>query len=186
LQEDAGVLGYAQLKGAPDRELKHSSTVNLLRNAIEILSVVRFAEQAGPQAKKARALLRLLYGVEDDGATPDGLRQLFFAILKLSLAQEQEEGTEHSVDPTEFNRQAIDKEMLRLVNLIGIASTIDSQKREGELATRRVPAQEISDHLIRREVHLSREIDRILSRLERLQRMRKGQPPPPRLDVNFS
>jgi hypothetical protein len=36
------------------------------------------------------------------------------------------------------------------------------------------------------ETHLSREIDSILNRLERLQRMRKGQPLPPQLDVKIS
>jgi hypothetical protein len=33
---------------------------------------------------------------------------------------------------------------------------------------------------------VSREIDRILNRLERLQQMRKGQPLPPQLDANIS
>jgi hypothetical protein len=36
------------------------------------------------------------------------------------------------------------------------------------------------------EAHFSREIDRILNRLERLQRIRKGQPLPTRLDVKIS
>jgi hypothetical protein len=40
--------------------------------------------------------------------------------------------------------------------------------------------------LIRYEAHLSREIDRTLNRLERLQRMRKGQPLPPQLEVKIS
>ena len=44
----------------------------------------------------------------------------------------------------------------------------------------------VPDHLLRYETHLSREIDRILNRLERLQRMRKGQPLPPQVDVKIS
>ena len=34
---------------------------------------------------------------------------------------------------------------------------------------------------MRYETHLNREIDRILNRLERLQRMRRGQPLPPQI-----
>jgi hypothetical protein len=49
-----------------------------------------------------------------------------------------------------------------------------------------IPGAEISDRLMRYETHLSREIERILNRLERLQRMRRGQPVPPQVDVNIS
>jgi hypothetical protein len=41
-----------------------------------------------------------------------------------------------------------------------------------------IPGEEVSDRLMRYETHLSRAIDRILNRLERLQRMRQGQPVP--------
>jgi hypothetical protein len=37
---------------------------------------------------------------------------------------------------------------------------------------------------MRYETHLSREIERILNRLERVQRMRGGQRLPPQIDVN--
>jgi len=40
--------------------------------------------------------------------------------------------------------------------------------------------------VMRVEVHLSREIDRLLNRLDRLQRRRAGQLPPPPLEVNVS
>lgn len=48
-----------------------------------------------------------------------------------------------------------------------------------------VPSQDVVDRLIRCEAHLSREIDRTLSQLERLQRIRLGHavPPPLRLEI---
>ena len=49
-----------------------------------------------------------------------------------------------------------------------------------------IPGQEVSDRLMRNETHSSREIDRIVNRLVRLQRIRKGQPLPPLLDVKIS
>jgi hypothetical protein len=44
----------------------------------------------------------------------------------------------------------------------------------------------MTDRLMRYETHVSREIDRILNRLERWQRIGKGQPLPPQLDVKIS
>ena len=43
-----------------------------------------------------------------------------------------------------------------------------------------------SDQLLRYETTLDRRIDRILAQLERFQRIRLGQPVPPRIDVNLS
>jgi hypothetical protein len=49
-----------------------------------------------------------------------------------------------------------------------------------------VPDSSHVDRLIRYGAYLSREFDRTLNRLERLQRMRRGQPAPPTLNVNVS
>ena len=42
------------------------------------------------------------------------------------------------------------------------------------------------DRLLRYEASLERAFDRTLNQLKRLQRMRKGQPVPPTVNVNFS
>ena len=49
-----------------------------------------------------------------------------------------------------------------------------------------VPKYEVLGRLLRYEAHLSREFDRTLSQLERLQRMRKGQPVLPPIKVEVS
>jgi len=58
------------------------------------------------------------------------------------------------------------------------------QKVEG--VRRVVPESPALDRLLRYEVSLERSFDRTLTQLERLQRMRLGQPVPPRIDVNLS
>jgi hypothetical protein len=65
------------------------------------------------------------------------------------------------------------------------AST-ETQKPKFNAAATRIPSQEASDRLIRYEAHLSREFDRTLSQLERLQRIRKGQPVLPPIKVEVS
>ena len=49
-----------------------------------------------------------------------------------------------------------------------------------------IPGPETSERLMRYETHLSRETDRTLNRLERLQRTRKGQPLSALIDVSIS
>ncbi len=49
----------------------------------------------------------------------------------------------------------------------------------------RIPDTPQLDHLVRYETNLERAFDRTLSELERLQRIRKGQPVSPTLNVNL-
>jgi hypothetical protein len=43
----------------------------------------------------------------------------------------------------------------------------------------------VSEKLLRYEAHINREIDRMLSKLERLQRRRMGEPGPPRIELEL-
>jgi hypothetical protein len=63
---------------------------------------------------------------------------------------------------------------------------LDEMRREYKASAAIIPSQEASERLMRYETHLSREIDRTLNRLERLQRRRHGQPLAPQIDVNIS
>lgn len=85
-----------------------------------------------------------------------------------------------------------------LVQFVGADSSLDrdeapgpmpiteAQKPKPNSASARIPSQETSDRLIRCEAHLSREFDKTLNQLERLQRMRKGQPVLPPIKVEVS
>jgi hypothetical protein len=67
-----------------------------------------------------------------------------------------------------------------------VLETEDRRRLEHMSFAAVIPGPEDSDRLMRCEAHRSREIDRILNRLDRLQRIRKGQPVPPQVDVNIS
>jgi hypothetical protein len=62
----------------------------------------------------------------------------------------------------------------------------ETNQNQFEEAAALVPALDISERLLRYETHLSREFDRTLSQLERLQRMRLGQTVPPPINVRLS
>ena len=80
----------------------------------------------------------------------------------------------------------IDAEIARLAKIDEVLETIGRERIEYKVSAAVIPGPEVSDRLLRYETHLSREIDRILNQLERLQRLRRGQPVPPRIDVNIS
>ena len=63
---------------------------------------------------------------------------------------------------------------------------IESERTKLEILRRSVPDSSGLDRLLRYEASLERTFDRALNQLERLQRMRRGQPVAPRIDVNVS
>jgi len=79
--------------------------------------------------------------------------------------------------------KSIDDEIERVTELEKRLLTIDAQRMGYKLSAAVLPGQEELDRLLRCHTHFSRENDRILIRLERLQRIRKGQLLPHELDV---
>jgi len=63
---------------------------------------------------------------------------------------------------------------------------IESSRMELDALSRNVPDAPQLDRLLRYEAAISREIDRTLNQLERFQRMRRGQPVPPPINVNVT
>lgn len=80
----------------------------------------------------------------------------------------------------------IDAEINHLAESEKTLEVFDQEKIKYKSLAAVIPCQEVSEHLLRYETHFSREIDRTLNQLERLQRIRKGQPLPPQLDVNIT
>jgi hypothetical protein len=82
---------------------------------------------------------------------------------------------------------SIDPEIERRTTLKKILGINERQRLKDKSSAALIPGQEVSDRLLRYETHLSRKIDRILNQLQRVQRMRKGQPvfPPVKVDVTL-
>jgi hypothetical protein len=89
-------------------------------------------------------------------------------------------------DLTEEMVAFIESEITRLDSLEQRLATEDVRKVEYKWSAAVIPGPEVSDRLLRYETHLSREIDKTLNRLERLQRARRGESLPPRLEVDVS
>jgi hypothetical protein len=81
--------------------------------------------------------------------------------------------------------EIIDKEIERLKFLEALRLAADKQRSEYQTIAALIPVWGDLDRIIRCEAHLSREFDRILSKLERLQRIRLGQPIPPTIRLEI-
>jgi hypothetical protein len=62
----------------------------------------------------------------------------------------------------------------------------ESERTKLEILRRKIPESAKLDRLLRYETSLERSFDRTLTQLERAQRVRKGQPLPPQLDIKIS
>jgi hypothetical protein len=189
LQTKLDELEYAQLKGASDAKPGHSNPLLLLRNAIEILKLYRLCCMAGdpPSGDAIRRTLKSIYGYQDGGPEPYGWRQMLLMVSKLISSAEQ--GKEDSEDPPDGKQLVVDAifgEIMRLAKLHDIAAAVEVVRRDRHVAAARVPSPEVSERLIRCEAHLSREFDRTLTQLERLQRMLLSQPVLPKVEVRHS
>jgi hypothetical protein len=127
-----------------------------------------------------------LWGVIQYGKTPDPFRlafETYFEFVKLGNTQgDQSKARELK----ESVISLIDGEIERYSTLHELREDIMKAKLFFKKMAAVIPSEGASDRLLRYETHLSREIDRTVNQLEQLQRMRKGQPLSPRLDVKIS
>jgi hypothetical protein len=78
----------------------------------------------------------------------------------------------------------IDEELQRLRKIREQQEATESKLKRTEILRQRIPQAPELERVLRYEASLERAFDRTLAQLERLQRMRLGQPVPPQLDVN--
>jgi len=82
--------------------------------------------------------------------------------------------------------EGIDEELRRLKRYQKIQGAIEADRMKLEALRRCVPESPSLDRLLRYEASLERGFDRTLSQLERLQRIRRGQPVPPTVKLELS
>ena len=168
--------------------LRPSSNPRLIQEAISILRLLRKKiELSGFEKDDDPRLLRKLYGLDHDGAVPFSLWR-FFAVYS-KLATEGPNGNENPNSLDELQKEAIrlfDKEIETLESLAELLESANGEKRAYESTAAMIPSADVIDRLVRYEAHLSREFDRNLNQLERVQRIRRGQPGPPTLNLNIT
>lgn len=167
--------------------LKRSQNPKILREVVSMLQVVRYSVELVGFSKDPW-LLRRIYGLDHDGAAPFGTP--FQMYLKMAdEAVEHAKGNpnvESEEDLKKIMVQVLDEEIKRVEAQAEDALRVAIGRNQFRKTAALVPPLAVSERLLRYETHLSREFDRTLSQLERLQRMRFGQPVVPPIDVRIS
>lgn len=142
---------------------------------------------AGFQQQRDTAILEKVYGTNRHSR--DRLRDEYSVWFDTSQCSEEERVREGFATPEECKQNALDEiddEIRRLKASHKKRITLESQQNEIELLRRKVPDSPWLDRVLRYEASLERAFDRTLGQLERIRRLRLGQPVAPRLDVTIS
>jgi hypothetical protein len=159
--------------------LRHRWNRFVLEEVIALLTIFRKALDKAGFVKEKPSILEKLYGL--DGAGPTSLFHSYGVYWELASSKTE-------TDKEELKKRAVadvDSEIQRLRGFEAEATSLEDQSGPLETTAALLPTSDDLDRIIRREVHISREIDRTLNRLEKLQRRRKGQPEPPKLEVRL-
>lgn len=110
----------------------------------------------------------------------------FFLTAEVTEEERQEKGYATPEQCKQFVLDLIGVEIRKLERYGKSLRVVEAKKMKVERLRRSVPDSPILDRLLRYEASLERAFERTLNQLERLQRMRLGQPVPPALRLELS
>jgi hypothetical protein len=152
-----------------------------------LLELQQSIKSYGFNEHQDRSTLEIIYGADVNlHAT---LRNSYFIWLNTSRVSEEERQRKRYATPERCKDRMlseIDVELGRLRDYRKELARIESERTKLEVLRRKVPESANLDRLLRYEASLERAFDRTLNQLERMQRLRRGQPVAPRIDVNVS
>jgi hypothetical protein len=160
----------------------------ILARCVELLlDLEQKLKSRGFNQDNDRVILNTIYGT---GAySSASLRNRYFELLITSELPEEERQRRNYMTPERCKDRMlsdIDAEIRRLLDYQKEQTRNESERTKLEIQRRKVPESTKLDRLLRYEASLERAFDRALNQLERLQRLRRGQPVAPRIDVTFS
>jgi len=112
--------------------------------------------------------------------------ETWYATAKCSEDERQKHGYATPEQCKKSFLEELDEEIKRLERYKRTRASIEAEKMKLEALRQHVPLTPQFHNLLRYEASLERNFDRTLSQLERLQRMRLGQPVLPKLEVQHS
>jgi hypothetical protein len=184
---EAASFPSVQANGGLIAKISNPEALQRCLRQLEVLKIN--VESNGFGSQTAISILTRLYGVFDN---THWRRSLFAAYKIWSRGASDPESVRKKArnpSPEECRLiflKEIDREITRLLEYEHERLSIESNWLELERLRRSVPDSPRLDQLLRYSTALERTFDRTLSQLERVQRMRVGQPVAPRIDVNVS
>ncbi len=118
-----------------------------------------------------------------DVFSEEGFCRTFVGLMMMGLSHNETDGESGpNNENTKMAIELIEKETQRLYQLLRSAESNDVVLNS---LSSLLPLQADLDRVIRYEAHISREFDRKLGQLERLQRARRGYPSPPTIKLEL-
>jgi hypothetical protein len=156
---------------------------------LELLHELRESAENGFNKDRDLLILGRLYGFADQHHLHENLSRSYANWLEISETPEEELSRQNYPSPehcAQNLRREIDAEIKRLKAHKEKCESLGAARLALETVRLKVPESPTLDRLLRYETSLERAFDRTLNQLERLQRLRLGQPVAPRMDVNLS
>jgi hypothetical protein len=163
---------------------------NVLERCLELLAELRKQVEKDSYTEYYNPILAKIYGIDDKekhsrGNLYDPYRE--WVCTSKSSGEEQGRGGHATSKKCRLNvLYEIDQESGRLRRYQQVRASLETTGTPPEVLRHNVPDAPTLDRLLRYEASLERSFDRTLSQLERLQRMRLGQPVLPKLEVHHS
>lgn len=163
---------------------------DVLERCLQLLAILRKRiEAVGFKPDQDAPILRKLYGDRDVSRLRTDFYDKYETLLQVAQTPEEELKRKGYPSPSECRQimlEKIDVEVRRIKRDQKPRLSVENTRTQLEIMSRNVPDGSALDRLLRYETSLERSFDRTLSQLERLQRMRLGQPVLPKLEVRHS
>src|SRR5712691_9487090 len=163
----------------------------ILQRCLDLLEDLRmrFEKRRGFDAKQDKEILIKLCGPYNKSYWRRTLLDSYISWMYIwSLPAEERQQKQYFLPENciQIFLEEVEREKRRLNRYKKARASIEAGKMHLEALRGNVPDAPQLDRLLRYEASLERSFDRTLSQLERLQRMRAGQPVPPELKVRVS
>jgi hypothetical protein len=161
----------------------------ILQQCINLLAHLRYRiEFCGFVEDWDRSILNRVYGEPSIFKYGYTIHDKYSLCLDTAQVPEEERKKGYST-PEECERiviRAIGAEIRGLKQYQRRSELMESKRRKLEIPLQRVPDSPVLDRLLRSRNSLEREFYRLMAEYERAQRIRRGQPLPPQVDVRIS
>lgn len=170
--------------------IRHIHNPDVLERCLELLAELRKqVEDDDFIQEDDTPILQIIYGDREENRLREDLYDLYETWVSTSAASKEEREREGYASPSQCRKNVlkeIDGEIRYLKCEQKERGSVQAARTLLEMKSYNVPDHPALDRLLRYEAMLDRSLDRTLSQLERLQRMRLGQPVLPKLEVRHS
>lgn len=187
-REEAEEIGSSAFFPGNHGLMRKICNPNVLERCLELLAELRQGiETDGFDKERDESIFRRVYG--DESHLYKTLWDEYLEWLDTAEISEGERKRQGCATPEQCKQivlRELGAEIRRLERYQKAHASVECDRTKLEMLRRGIPHSTELDHLLRYETSMERAFDRALGQLERVQRLRRGQPVAPRIDVNVT